>query len=264
MSAKTFPTQAKPAVKQLGCYLYAVIDAVIDDTTDREWARLGIDGCLVYTISNGPVAAVVSDLPNGKIRPERRRLAAHHDVLKRLMAKHTVLPMAFGLIADGPAAIRRILSVNRTGFAEQFRRVAGKVEMGLRVQWDVPNIFEYFVNTHSELRLFRDRLFRDGREPGPEEKIELGRLFDRTLASARLVQSEQVMNVLRRCCDEIKENPPRNEREVMNLACLIGRDAQKEFEQGVFEAAALFDNHYSFDFNGPWPPHNFVEVTLQT
>jgi len=35
---------------------------------------------------------------------------------------------------------------NRRAFEEQLERVTGKVEMGLRVAWDVPNIFEYFVN----------------------------------------------------------------------------------------------------------------------
>ena len=69
--------------------------------------------------------------------------------------------------------------------------------------------------------------------------------------------------MLRPLSAEVKENPPRNEREVMNLACLIGRDSQPAFEQAVFAAAERFDNHYSFDFNGPWPPHNFVEIDLK-
>jgi hypothetical protein len=43
----------------------------------------------------------------------------------------------------------------------------------------------------------------------------------------------------------------------------VGRDAQVRFEEGVFEAAKLFDNNYTFDYNGPWAPHNFVELDLQ-
>ena len=42
--------------------------------------------------------------------------------------------------------------------------------MGLRVTWDVPNIFEYFVNTHAELRAARDRLLSNGRGPLTKEK----------------------------------------------------------------------------------------------
>ena len=65
-------------------------------------------------------------------------------------------------------------------------------------------------------------------------------------------------------CFEARENKPRTEREVMNLAFLVGRDKLKDFEDGVFESARLFDHHYAFDFSGPWPPHNFVDVSLST
>ena len=64
-------------------------------------------------------------------------------------------------------------------------------------------------------------------------------------------------------CAEIVANKPRDEREVMNLACLVDRDRLKDFETGVVEAARGFNNDFAFDFNGPWPPHNFVEVELR-
>ena len=41
------------------------------------------------------------------------------------------------------------------------------------------------------------------------------------------------------------------------------RDQIKEFETSVVEAARGFNNDYAFDFNGPWPPHNFVNVELK-
>ena len=44
---------------------------------------------------------------------------------------------------------------------------------------------------------------------------------------------------------------------------LIDRDGRKQFEQGVIQAARLFDDRFAFDFNGPWPPHNFVEIDLR-
>ena len=49
----------------------------------------------------------------------------------------------------------------------------------------------------------------------------------------------------------------------MNLACLVDRDRLKDFEAGVVEAARGFNNDYAFDFNGPWPPHNFVNVQVK-
>jgi len=244
-----------------GEYLYAVIHPG-DDT---EFGEIGIDGKRVYLISDGHTGAVVSEFGDGKIRPERRNIAAHQAVLKRLMEQGTPLPISFGVIADGTKEIRKILSLNRKAFAEQLVRVRGKVEMGLRVSWDVPNIFEYFVSTHAELRLARDRLFGARRAPTQEDKIELGRMFDRCLQEDREELTERVEAIISNACFEIKRNPTRKESEVMNLACLVAREAMdKEFEAAIFEAARGFDNSFSFDFNGPWAPHQFVDVELRT
>jgi hypothetical protein len=243
-----------------GRYLYAIIDG---ETDEAGFEALGLDQGRVYSIGDGKVSAVVSDLPDGRIRPERRKLAAHHEVLKHLMRHHTVLPMAFGLIADGPYAVLRILKLNRAAFRAQILRVRGKVEMGLRANWDVANIFEHALRMHPELRFLRDHVFRDGRTPSQDEKIELGQMFDRLLSEDRADFQERVEHALRPGCAEIIASPVRNEREIMNLACLIEAGRRKDFEQRVIHAAGLFDNSLAFDFNGPWPPHNFVKLELE-
>jgi hypothetical protein len=240
-------------------YLYAIVAGC----EPRSYPSLGIEGNDVYTIAVGRVAAVVSDLASAKIRPQRANLAAHQAVLKCLMADTTPLPMAFGTIAASPDAIRGILVRNQRAFGEQLQRVAGKVEMGLRVAWEVPNIFEYFVNTHTELRLARDRLLGARHEFTQEEKIELGRMFDRLLHDDREDHTRKVEHVLAPVCAEFKANQCRNEHEVMNLACLMRRDRQEEFSAGVFAAAKRFDNNFAFDYSGPWAPHNFVDLDLE-
>ena len=251
---------AAPAESKSGKYLYAIVPAA----DERTYGFPGIEGGPVYLISNGRVAAVVSDVPNARIRPERRHLAAQQAVLKGLLGEtEAMLPMAFGIIADGPKAIRTILSRNHEAFIKQLQRVAGMVEMGLRVSWDVPNIFEYFVNTHTELRAARDRFLGPYRNPSQEDKIELGRLFDRLLNEDRESYTEKVEEILSHYCRELKRNKCRHEGEVMSLACLVRRQSQEQFEEGVFEAAKLFDNNFTFDYNGPWAPHNFVELNLE-
>jgi hypothetical protein len=250
---------ARTAAKS-GRYLYAIVTA----PGERTYDFAGIDGAPVYSIVNGQVAAVVSDVLDDRIRPERRHLAAQQAVLKGLLPRaDAMLPMAFGIIADGPKAIRKILSSNHAAFLQQLQRVAGMVEMGLRVSLDVPNIFEYVVNTHPELRVARDRFLGPYRNPSQEDKIELGRMFDHLLNEDREAYTEKVVEILSHYCREIKQNKCRNESEVMSLACLVPRDGQDRFEEGVFAAAKLFDNNFTFDYNGPWAPHNFVELNLE-
>ncbi|MFO8011818.1 MAG: GvpL/GvpF family gas vesicle protein [Phycisphaerae bacterium] len=243
-----------------GKYIYAIM---AEGGLPEGFAAEGIDGGAVYAISDGCLAAVISDVPNRSIRPERRYMAAHHKVQRRLMESGGMLPMAFGIIGDGDEGIRRVLAVNRSALTSQLRRVAGKVEMSLHVNWKVPNIFEYFVRTHPALRQYRDRLFGGGGEPSEEAKIELGRLFDRTRSADRSAHSDLVTGILDPVCFEIEVNPPRSEDEVMNLACLVGSEEQQRFEERVFEAAKHFDDNYSFDYGGPWPPYSFVDLSLE-
>lgn len=245
--------------ENLGKYLYAITSG----SKKLDWGPCGIDNGNVYTLSVETVNAIVSDVPNRRIRPERRLLAAHNNVLKQLMQETSPLPVAFGIIADGPEDIRRILTLNMEAILHQLQRIQGKVEMGLRVSWSVPNIFEYFVNTQSDLKMARDRFFAGHREPSQEDKIELGRMFDRLLFEVREEHVCTVEEVLAECTHEIKRNKHRNEREVMSLACLVERDAQEAFEEGIFKAASYFNEDYTFDFSGPWAPHNFVDIGLQ-
>ena len=253
------PHAADQTAAALRKYLYAVIAR----GPQEDCGPSGINGGVVYTIAKGRVAAVVSDLPNGKIRPERRHLSVHQEVLQKLLGRTTPLPMSFGIIADSARAVEKILSANQSALLEELHRLDGKVEMGLRIAWDVPNIFEYFVNTHPELKAARDRFLGGQREPTQEEKIEVGRLFDRILQEDRESYADKLESILSPRCCEIKRNKCRDEREVMNLACLVGNQALAEFEAGVFEGAQLFDNSFAFNYNGPWAPYSFVTMNLQ-
>lgn len=250
---------AKTGLPMKAKYLYAI--AALGE--DRTFNVPGIDGCAVYGVSRNGIAAVVSDCARQRIRPERAHLAAHKEVLKRLMQDDTVLPIAFGMIADDVVAVRRMLSRNQRLLQSQLDRVAGHVEMGLRVTWDVPNIFEYFVDRHAVLREARDRLVGNQREARQEDKLELGQLFDRLLNDDRAAHHQTLAEALAPCCAELKNSPSRSLNEAVNLNCLVARDDQKNLEAAVFKAAGLFDNNYAFDLNGPWAPHNFVEMELE-
>ena len=243
-----------------GQYIYAVVAH-----DERQPSELrGLADRPVYTIAHHGMAAVVSNIDTPRVRPQRSNLAAHRAVLNGLMSSFdAVLPMRFGAIASNAGEIRRMLTSNRELFAQRLEQIAGKLEMGVRVVWDVPNIFEYMVDRHPELRAERDRLFRSAAKPSPEDRVELGRLFERLREEDRLTHIALVEEELEPRCAAIKRAPARDEREVMNLACLVARNGRDQFEQGVFMAAAHFDNNFAFDYNGPWPPHTFAEINIK-
>lgn len=232
-------------------YVYAITD----DREEHHFGRIGIDEAPVYTLIQGALAAVVSDMQMGKVRPERKRLSAHHRVVSRLMSAHAVLPAVFGTIAPRHSIIA-MLKKNQGAFLRQLKHVDGRVEMGLNVSWSAPNIFEYFVARHPELSAFRDEIF-SGKE-SRAKKIELGKFFEDILNRDRQKHAEAIRKALSRLCIEIRQNKPRNEKEIVRLACLIGKEDVGQFEAAVSNVAGLFDDGYTFDYSGPWCPYNFV------
>lgn len=244
--------------KKGGCYLYALIT---HDAAEHVSATTGIDDAPVYALIEGNVAVMVSDVKESKVRPERRHIAAHHQVLRHLLEAGAMLPMAFGTIADSPAAVKRMLNTYRRTFDDQLRRLAGKVEMGLRVTLDVPNVFEYYVQRSQELQGLRDEMLQG--EGGRDDKIEVGRQFAQLLDAVRNESLERIEAVLASACVEIRRNPVKRENEIANLACLVAREALLDFEAKVDQAGSEFDDDHVFQFSGPWPPHNFVEMDVE-
>ena len=244
-----------------GYYIYAIADAA--ELPEAELDASGLEGAQVELLSSGTVSACVSELRKRRVRPDRRSLSAHMGVTRRLMERATVLPVSFGVVAKTRADVRELLARNSESFVEQLARVRGKVEMGLRVLWDVPNVFEYFVNTRADLRAARDTI-GDIRAANRDDMIELGRFFEQVLGEERERYVEQVVAVL--AAHEIPHarGKVRNERDVMNLACLVARDELEGFDRAVGEAASGFDNNFTFDVSGPWAPASFVDVTLET
>ncbi len=227
-------------------------------------AVIGADPAPVEVHAEGPVAAIVSPFAGRQVRPERRNLAAHNGVLRTLMtARVPFLPVAFGCVAPSRNKLSRMLDAARDEVLADLERLAGRVEMGLKVVWDVPNIFDYFVFHYPELAELRDRLQRKRGGPTRDDQIQLGRTFETLLQETRARHVASVQQALRDCVREFRDDPPRDEKMVMNLSCLVDREGEKEFAQSVIHAAALFDDHYTFDYNGPWPPYHFVAATLE-
>ena len=243
-----------------GKYIYGFTRS---DATPR-FVINGIDGKPVFVISDNGVAAVVSDEPSGKLRPERKNLSAHNNVIKEVMKTSAMLPVSFGVVADNETSLKKILKLNHDSFVSQLKKLEGKVEMGLKIVWDVENIFEFMVRKHRTLELFRDNIFLKPTGATQEEKLELGRMFETILNQDKEKHMVTVQGILKNYCCEIKANKPKDEKTVVKLACLVEKTKLEQFEKGVFEAAKLFDDNYAFDFNGPWAPHNFVDIKLKT
>ena len=243
---------------ETGLYLYGITDA----RDGLDVAIRGIDGGSIETIEADGIAAVVTRVGRQKIRPQRANLAAHNNLLRSLVEHQTVIPCAFGMVASSEEQLQDVLLANREKLLGLLARLRGKVEMSLSVYWNTSNIFEFFVGTNHELKQMRDRVFHPGREPSMDERLELGRMFESLLRQCRERHTQQVIDTLSPHCADIRAVDPGSEQMIMKLVCLVTKDQEDRFEQGIQQAARRFDDHYSFKYSGPWAPFDFVDVTL--
>ena len=248
----------------MGKYLYGLI------RTEEDW-DLGAVGlecegapARVHSVRVGTVAAIVSNyVLRGKIPPLRRNLEPHNRVIQEVMKRTTIVPMAFGHVAKSELELQKTLKRNVDAVEVELGRVEGKVEMGLKIRWDVENIAEYFVSTDDELKAYRDEIFGRSRAPSQPEKLELGRMFERVRDREREEHAERVAEACRAIARDVKVNPPKGEKAVADLAFLVEREKVPAFEQLIYQVAGTFPAQYVFDYSGPWAPFNFVALEFQ-
>lgn len=241
-------------------YLYAIADAEAVDLDERT----GVKGAPVDVLRHESLAAVVSAAPDGKLRPRRRNLKAHHDLLKSLMDDTTILPMAFGVLADSEEQVTSFLRQHVGTLQAQMDQVRGHVEIGFRVSWNVDDIFSYFVEKYDELQELRDAVFSGDGEPSRQEKIHVGERFEALLEDARMRHRAAVEEHLSPACRAIEADDPKDEEEVMNLACLVPREGVEAFEDAIMDAAEVFSDDFTFTYTDPMAPYSFADVAFES
>ena len=213
----------------------------------------------VRGIDAGSLCALVSECPLALVRAERRNIAANQRVLTALNAQFDLLPMAFGTVTKSEADVRFFLNQHHEVLTAQLQRIAGAIEMSLRLTLEVADPIAYLVERTPTLQVARDRIFRGRRPPSHDDKIRLGQLCDDALRQYRDVRTARVVATVEAACAEVMTLPVREEKEIANLAALVPRTGLDQFEAAVNASAAQFDEDIAFNISGPWPPHNFVE-----
>ena len=89
-------------------------------------------------------------------------------------------------------------------------------------------------------------------------------MFETLLNEDREKHIAAVQGILNNYCCEIKVNKPKDENTIMKLACLVEKTKLEQFEKVSLRRQRNLMIIMPFDFNGPWAPHNFVDIKLKT
>jgi len=244
-----------------GRYVYGIIEA-----GERiPCGRMGIGGKgeAVYTFNYQDIAAVVSRTSVFIFDPTRENALAHEHVIETVMKTHTIIPMSFGTVFRTDDDIREVLKSIYASLKDVLKQMSGKLEFGLKVNWDRDRIIEELKEDDEEIRRFHQEITRKHLQSTYLARMQLGRMIDKSLAERSGLYVRDIYEALRSCCVASRDNKPIGDKMIMNAAFLVERQRETEFDAVVNKIARKYGNRLNFKYTGPWPPYNFVNIRLK-
>ncbi|MGB8887035.1 MAG: GvpL/GvpF family gas vesicle protein [Candidatus Korobacteraceae bacterium] len=252
---------AVPDVRQEGRYVYGIIPS----QGSVAFGKMGIGGSgeLVYAVTHGDIAAVVSRTAVFIFDPTRENALAHEHVIETVMKTHTIIPMSFGTVFRTDDDIREVLRSIYPSVKDVLQQMAGKVEFGLKVTWDREHIIEQLQREHDEIHRFHLEITRKHLQSTYFARMQLGRMIDKALSERSAEYVREIYEALRAICVASRDNKPIGDKMIMNAAFLLERERETEFDAAVNRIARKFGDRLNFKYTGPWPPYNFVNIRLK-
>src|SRR5947209_19685683 len=141
-----------------GRYVYGIVET----KEHMNVGKIGIGGAAepVYTVNYLDIAAVVSKTPVAIFDPTRENALAHEHVIETVMKNHTIIPMSFGTVFRTDDDIREVLKGIYSSVKDVLEQMAGKLEFGLKVNWDRDQIIQELMEQDDEIRRFHREIIR--------------------------------------------------------------------------------------------------------
>jgi hypothetical protein len=245
---------------QQGKYIYGIIE----EPEVRRFSFPGVGDAEVYTINHDGIAAIVSDTQLQEIDPIRKNVHTHTVVQDELLKDYTLLPMGFGMIAASEDEVRRLLKKNCEGLVNELNRLAGKVEVEVKVFWDREAVIKELQGENQELTKLQSKI-RSALSTNEAQRllIEAGKLVERIVADWKARYAEQVCAILGQLALDTQLNNPVGIQNILNASFLIERAEERQFQEEVYKLDSKFQGKLNFKCVGPLPPYNFINLKLE-
>jgi len=191
-----------------------------------------------------------------------RCLLAHQVVVEHIMKKHTVLPVKFGTVLATSDEVQELLSRGRQQFVDTLGWIHDKVEVEVAATWDTGRVLRE-IGAEPEIVRAREAIASKPGQQTLEERVRLGQMVKASMDRRRDSYRQRMISFLKPVAVDVQPNALVSDEMVMNVAFLVGRANQEEFDSRVRQLNDLFHDQINFRIIWPLPPHSFatVEVT---
>ncbi|MEU1672526.1 GvpL/GvpF family gas vesicle protein [Streptomyces roseifaciens] len=234
-------------------YVYGIARAGSTDLPDG-LTGIGDPPRPVRVVSRDGLAAVVSDCPE-QLRPKRRDLLAHQQVLAAAGRRTPVLPMRFGSVSDSDDKVAEVLSEHSGRYEEQLDRLAGRVEYNVKVLHREDAALHLVLAGNAELRALAEANKAAG-GGSYEQRLRFGEMVANSMREREVLDAGLVREALVPLAEEHCDGPE-SAGWFLNVSFLVEEQAARRLLE---EAGRLGERHPQLDIkvNGPLPPYSFA------
>ncbi|WP_018549421.1 GvpL/GvpF family gas vesicle protein [Streptomyces sp. LaPpAH-108] len=205
-------------------------------------------------LTAGGLCAVVSDAPDD-LRPECRDIGVHQEVQERLMADGTVLPLRFGLVAEGDDAVRAALEERADAYTERLRALGGCAEYHLKATQDEDSLLRLILEESSAARELNDAIRAGTADVGAP--VRLGEMIAREIQARQEALAIGVVEALRPFARDVDSTQPTGE-DFLSVSFLVPEDQEEVFLTTELSVAHQLGDDLDLRLHGPLPPYSFV------
>ncbi|ALO97374.1 Gas vesicle synthesis protein [Streptomyces hygroscopicus subsp. limoneus] len=209
----------------------------------------------VRVLTAGDLAAVVSDAPEG-LRPKRRDLLAHQNVLAEAGAAGCVLPMRFGSVSPDDDTVTSVLTERAEHYLERLRELDGKVEYNVKATHIEEAVLHRVMAENAEVRALAEANRRAG-GGSYDDRIRLGEMVAGAVKAKEAEDAAEVQRLLQPGAAAVSVGPE-STGWLLNVSFLVSRESAEDFLAAV-ERVRKSHAHLELRVNGPLPPYSFVE-----
>ena len=190
-----------------------------------------------------------------------RCLMAHQEVVERVMQAFPVLPVKFGTLVESEAEAERLIEQSHGRLGQALERLTGKMEMEVAATWDLKRVLEEVGQADEILRLRESIAGRPATEV-LEVQIQAGKIVKESLDRRREEFQQRLLGSLRGAALDAQPNALVADEMVLNVAFLIEKNREEEFDEQVRELDEALNGEVSFRIVGPLPPYSFATVEV--
>jgi hypothetical protein len=244
-----------PVEAEQPTYVYGLIKA--DTEIPDGLTGLGPSG-RVSTISFGRVAAIVSDVPTDRPLGVRGDLVAHETVLDAVAARDPVVPMRFPAVVEEHAVVDELLAPNEEHFAALLDSLQGRCQFTLTGRYEQDAVLREVLEGDEEIHALREKVRELPEDAAYYDRARLGELIVRALEQRRETEGADIMERLEPFAVATVSNQPAAPEDVVNVAFLVERDRQEEFENAVEGVGEELAGRVRLRLLEPVAPYDFT------